>query len=96
MSALPVEHVPFLRDADDDEVEVVAAPYLLCTLTGETWDSVFAETPEQPKEGFTILAPSKDTEVAVLCRAYQAASALKRREMRASFEVAIAQYPRVR
>jgi hypothetical protein len=47
--------------------------------------------PVQPAEGFTILAPSDDAEVTVLCRAYQAANAAKRSEMRARFERAIAQ-----
>jgi hypothetical protein len=91
-----VEHVPFLGIADDDEVEVVAAPYLQCRLTAGTWSKLYVEKPEQPKDGFTIVAPSDDAEVDVLCRAYQAASVLKRSEMRASFELAIAQNRRRR
>jgi hypothetical protein len=77
--------------ADDDEAEVVSAPYLQCTLSGGRWDKLYVAKPVQPDEGFTIVAPSDDAEVDVLCRAYQAANALKRREMRASFERAIAQ-----
>lgn len=83
--------VPFLSTADDDEADVVSALYLQCRLITGTWDKLYVEKPEQPPEGFTILAPSDDGEVDVLCRAYQTANALKRREMRASFELAIKQ-----
>ena len=85
------EHVLFLGIAGDDEVEVVSAPYLQCRLTAGTWGRLYVEKPEQPEDGFTIVAPSDEAEVDVLCRAYQAASVLKRSEMRASFELAIAQ-----
>jgi hypothetical protein len=73
-----------------DEVEVMSAPYLQCTLSGGTWDKLYVEKPEQPPEGFTIVAPSNEAEVDVLCRAYQTANAQKRRQMRASFEATIA------
>lgn len=76
---------------EEDEAEVLSAPYLQCTLRGGTWDKIYVYEPVQPAEGFTILAPSDDAEVTVLCRAYQAANAAKRGEMRARFERAIAQ-----
>lgn len=81
---------PFLR-ADDEEPEVVSALYLQCVLSGGKWERLFVEAPDQPPEGFTIVAPSSDSEVEVLCRAYLAATAPKRREMRAAFEHAIVQ-----
>ncbi len=78
-------------EASADGVEDLSAPYLQCRFSGGTWDKLYVEKPEQPEDGFTIVAPSNDAEVAVLCRAYEAASVPKRREMRASFELAIAQ-----
>ena len=82
--------IPFLR-VEEEEPEPVSAQYLQCVLSGGTWERMFVETPEQPAEGFTIVAPSDDSEVEVLCRAYAAASAQKRGQMRAAFEHAIAQ-----
>lgn len=82
--------VPFLR-IDEEEPEPVSALYLQCVLSGGKWERLFVEAPGQPPEGFTIVAPSDDSEVEVLCRAYAAANAQKRREMRAAFEHAIAQ-----
>lgn len=75
----------------DDDADVVSAPYLQCRLTAGTWDRLYVEEPAQPPDGFTIVAPPNDAEVNILCRSYEAASAQKRREMRASFERAIAQ-----
>lgn len=80
---------PFLR-ADEDEADAVSAPYLQCRLSGRIWERLYVEDPHQPPEGFTIMAPANDTEADVLCRAYQAASTIKRREMRMTFEQAIA------
>ena len=82
--------IPFLR-SDEEEPEPVSALYLQCVLSGGKWERFFVEAPDQPLEGFTIVAPSDDSEVEVLCRAYAGANAQKRREMRAAFEHAIAQ-----
>ena len=90
--------LPFIREEDEvqeveeaEDVDVISAPYLQCTLSGGKWDTIYVDEPAQPAEGFTILAPSQDAEVTVLCRAYQSANPAKRREMRAKFERAIAQ-----
>lgn len=80
---------PFLR-VDQEEPEPLSALYLQCVLSGGRWERFFVEAPDQPPEGFTIVAPSNDSEVEVLCRAYAAATAQKRLEMRAAFEHAIA------
>jgi hypothetical protein len=84
-----VQEVPFVRVADEDDAELVSAPYLQCILSAGQWDKIFVENPQQPSEGFTIVAPLNDAEADVLCRAYQAANGPKRREMRASFEKAL-------
>ena len=76
---------------DADEAEVVSTRFLQCRLTGGKWDKLYVEKPEQPPEGFTIVAPSNEAEVDVLCRTYQSADAQHRRMMRAAFEQAIAQ-----
>lgn len=76
---------------DDEEPEVLAAPFLQCTLGGGEWMKLYVTDRRQPAEGFTIPAPSNEAEVDVLCRAYEKADASRRRAMRASFELAIAQ-----
>jgi PilZ domain len=76
---------------DDDEPEVLDAPFLQCTLGGGEWMKLYVTDRKQPLEGFTIPAPSNEAEVDVLCRAYEKADAKRRQAMRASFELAIAQ-----
>ena len=88
-AAQPVEELPVAQEVDEDDAELVSAPYLQCILSAGTWDKIFVESPQQPAEGFTIVAPANEAEADVLCRAYQAANAPKRREMRASFERAL-------
>ena len=76
---------------DDDEPEVLDAPFLQCTLGNGEWMKLYVSDQKQPREGFTIPAPSNEAEVDVLCRAYEKADAKRRQAMRASFELAIAQ-----
>jgi hypothetical protein len=80
---------PALR-VDDDEPEILSASYLQCTFHGGTWMKLYVEEPKQPGNGFTIPTPSDESEVDVLCRAYQNGGAEARRAMRESFELAIA------
>lgn len=87
--APPAGSAPFLR-VDEEEPEPVSALYLQCVLTAGKWERFFVEAPDQPAEGFTIVAPNDDSEVEVLCRAYAAANPQKRGQMRAAFEHAIA------
>lgn len=89
-STAPAGQVPFLSSGDE-EPEPLSALYLQCVLSGGRWERLFVDAPDQPPDGFTIIAPSDESEVEVLCRAYLAANAQKRREMRAAFEHAIAQ-----
>jgi hypothetical protein len=84
-----VEQVPFLRIGDDEEAEVLSAQYVQCTFAGGKWTKLYVDEPAQPREGFTIPAPSDESEVDVLCRAYAKADAKKRQAMRASFELSI-------
>ena len=76
--------------AVDDEPEVLSAEFVQCTLTNGKWSKVYVGEPAQPRDGFTIATPSNESEVDVLCRAYEKADAAKRKTMRASFELAIA------
>jgi len=79
---------------DDDEPEILSAQYLQCTFSNGKWLRAYVDKPAQPADGFTIAAPSDESEVDVLCRAYQTARPDGRRAMRASFEQAIARQKR--
>lgn len=83
-----VNRVP---EEEEDEAEVLDAPFLQCTLGDGEWIKLYVADRTQPREGFTIPAPSNEAEVDVLCRAYEKADANRRQAMRASFELAIAQ-----
>ncbi len=86
----PAVKNPYVDD-EDEEPEVLDAPFLQCTLGGGEWMKLYVTDRRQPSEGFTIPAPSNEAEVDVLCRAYEKADANRRRAMRASLELAIAQ-----
>ena len=58
------------------------------------FDVAYGDDPAQPADGFTIRAPSNESEADVLCRAYQKADPSKRKTMRASFEADIARNKR--
>jgi hypothetical protein len=87
---MPATKNPYIDD-DDEEPEELSAPFMQCTLGGGEWMKLYVTDRKQPAEGFTIPAPSNESEVDVLCRAYERADANRRRAMRASFEQAIAQ-----
>lgn len=89
VASAAAEQVPFLRIEEADEPELLSAPYLQCTFGGGQWMRLYVEEPNQPRDGFTIPAPSDDAEVDVLCRAYEAAGAEARSTMRAAFELAM-------
>jgi hypothetical protein len=50
---------------------------------------LYVDDPKQPGDGFTIPAPSDESEVDVLCRAYENGGAQVRRAMRESFALTI-------
>lgn len=85
---------PTPANATDDEPEILSAQYLQCTFADGKWLKAYVDKPAQPADGFTIAAPSDESEVDVLCRAYQTARPDARRAMRASFEQAIARQKR--
>jgi len=95
-TSVPAEAIPLLpNDAEvEDEPETLSTQYLQCTFSGGRWEKLYVDKPEQPADGFTILAVSDEREVDVLCRAYQTAGVQARRAMRASFELAIARKQR--
>jgi hypothetical protein len=78
----------------DDDYELLAADYVQCTFDGREWTKLYTSDPAQPSNGFTVIAPSSDHEVDLLCRAYAKADADRRRVMRATFERQIAQKQR--
>ncbi len=49
---------------------VVDRGYLRCTLNGNYWDKKWSRTPEQPLEGFTLLASEPPDHVEKLCETY--------------------------
>lgn len=70
----------------EEEAESLTADFLQCTLEGGEWTRLYVNDPQQPADGFTIAVPSNESEVDVLCRAYETAGFDKRRAMRKSFE----------
>ena len=44
--------------------------YVRCTLNGSRWDKKWSRTPEEPAEGFTVLASEPDDHVEQLCSTY--------------------------
>jgi hypothetical protein len=81
---------PAVEPAEDD-AEVMSADFLQCVFSDGEWVKLYVNDPRQPKDGFTIAAPSNETEVDVLCRAYEKAGADKRLAMRRTFELVIAE-----
>ena len=87
-----VEEIEEVEEVEEiEEVEALSADYLQCVLMAGKWTKLYVGEAAQPPEGFTIPAPSSDTEADVLCRAYEKADPAKRRAMRAQFELAIKQ-----
>lgn len=78
----------------DDDAEVLAAPFLQCTLVSGAWQKFYVDKPAQPENGFTIPAPPNEREADVLCKAYERANAETRRAMRAQFQQAISRATR--
>lgn len=85
---------PTPANATEDEPEMLSAPYLQCTFLNGKWLRTYVDKPLQPPDGFTIAAPSDESEVDVLCRAYETAKGDGRRAMRTRFEQAIARQKR--
>ena len=83
-----------LPELIDEEPEMLAAPYLRCTLSGGKWLRIYSDDASQPAEGFTIATPSDDKEADVLCRSYEKAGPQARAAMRKSFADAIARSKR--
>lgn len=70
----------------EEEPEVLSAKYLRCQFMGGQWSKIYVDDAAQPSDGFTIRAPTTESEADVLCRAYEKADATKRRTMCASFQ----------
>lgn len=89
----PVEEAEEIEEIGED-AEILSADYLQCVFRGGKWLKLYVESPAQPRDGFTIVAPANDAEADVLCRAWEKADTEKRKAMRARFEAAIKQQQR--
>ena len=49
---------------------VIDRGYLRCTLNGKSWEKKWSRTPEQPENGFTVLASEPADHVEQLCETY--------------------------
>lgn len=83
------ERVAFFKDEDEDVSST--APYLECILEDGGWRKRRVWTPNQPREGFTMIAPENPAAIDPICKNYENATADARRMFRASAELSIAQ-----
>lgn len=63
--------------------------YIRCALTGRRWDRKWTRSPEQPAEGFTVLASEPHDHVAQLCDTYLHGSPEQRRLIQALARVSV-------
>jgi hypothetical protein len=66
-----------------------SAPYLEYTFHGANWQTQRVWVPQQPREGFTMIAPEHESAAEPFCRRYEAATPDERRLIRASAELSI-------
>ena len=70
--------------------EIVAdRGYTRCTLHGRRWDVKWTRSPEQPEEGFTVLATEPADHVEQLCATYLQGSEDDRRLIRRLAEISV-------
>ena len=63
--------------------------YVRCTLVGRRWDKKWSRTPEQPDEGFTVLASEPSDHVDKLCETYLKANEEDREFIRKLAKVSV-------
>jgi hypothetical protein len=56
--------------------------YVRCSLNGNRWDKKWSRTPEQPDEGFTVLASEPQDHIDQLCETYQKSNVEDRKFIR--------------
>lgn len=63
--------------------------YVRCTLKGNYWEKKWTRNPEQPPEGFTVLASEPFDHVEQLCETYRKASPQEREFIRTLAKVSV-------
>lgn len=63
--------------------------YLRCTLNGNFWEKKWSRTPEQPDEGFTVLASEPPEHVDQLCETYRTSTPEDRQFIRLLARVSV-------
>lgn len=75
------------------ELEIeLPTPFIECTLSNGVWTRRAVSEPSQPREGFTIVRPENEQEIAELCHTYLVADPDTRRLIRVSFDLVNAQH----
>ena len=63
--------------------------YVRCTLIGSRWDKKWSRTPEQPDDGFTVLASEPSAHIDQLCETYYRSNAADRQFIRQLARVSV-------
>ncbi|HSP34502.1 MAG TPA: PilZ domain-containing protein [Thermoanaerobaculia bacterium] len=63
--------------------------YLRCTLYGGRWDKKWSRSPDQPDEGFTLLASEPEDHIKELCAQYLKADAEDRQFIKALARITV-------
>ncbi len=68
---------------------VIDRGYVRCSLNGNRWDKKWSRSPEQPEDGFTLLATEPVENVDQLCETYQRSNAEERQFIRTLAKVSV-------
>ena len=68
---------------------VMERGYLRCTLNGNWWEKKWTRTPDQPQNGFTVLASEPHDHIEQLCETYRRSSADERDFIRSLAKVSV-------
>ncbi len=63
--------------------------YIRCSLNGRYWEKKWSRTPEQPDEGFTVLATEPGENIDQLCETYEKSSAEQRQLIRVLARISV-------
>ncbi|GAC1439083.1 MAG: hypothetical protein NVSMB68_10760 [Thermoanaerobaculia bacterium] len=63
--------------------------YVRCSLSGNRWDKKWSRTPEQPEDGFTVLASEPPDHIDQLCESYLRSNAEDRQFIRLLARVSV-------
>jgi hypothetical protein len=80
------------RGLPDSEV-VAGRGYVRCTLNGNRWDRKWTHKPDQPADGFTVLASEPADNVEQLCQQYARSSAEDRDFIKTLAKVSVERHP---